>query len=69
MVDQKSPYGLGLKLNEDLDTVKLWAWQWKMHFNADKSEEVMFSCKRFKQNHPSLLLGHDQFAQEMELSI
>ena len=37
------PVRSALELNEDLDTVKLWAWQWKMHFNADKTEEVIFS--------------------------
>ena len=60
------PVRSALKLNEDLDTVKLWAWQWKMHFNADKTEEVIFSCKRLKPNHPPLLLGNDQVAQKME---
>ena len=60
------PLRSALKLNEDLDTVKLWAWQWKMHFNADKTEEVIFSCKRLKPNHPPLLLGNDQVAQKME---
>ena len=39
------PVRSALKLNEDLDTVKLWAWQWKMHFNADKTAEVIFSCR------------------------
>ena len=53
-----------LKLNEDMDTVKLWAWQWKMHFNADKTEEVIFSCKRLKPNHPPLLLGNDQVTKK-----
>ena len=60
------PVRSALELNEDLETVKLWAWQWKMHFNADKTEEVIFSCKRFKPNHPPLLLGNDQVAQKME---
>ena len=60
------PVRSALELNEDLETVKLWAWQWKMHFNAEKTEEVIFSCKRFKPNHPPLLLGNDQVAQKME---
>ena len=55
-----------LNLNEDLETVKLWAWQWKMHFNAEKTEEVIFSCKRVKPSHPSLLLGSDQVVQKIE---
>ena len=60
------PVRSALKLNKDLETVKLWARQWKMHFNADKTKEVIFSCKRFKPNHPPLLLGNDQVAQKME---
>ena len=31
------PVKSALQLNEDLETVKLWAWQWKMHFNAEKN--------------------------------
>ena len=60
------PIRSALKLNEDLDSVKLWAWQWKMHFNADKTEEVILSCERLKPNHPPLLLGNDQVAQNMD---
>ena len=37
------PVRSSLELNEDSDTVKLWAWQWEMHFKADKTEEVIFS--------------------------
>ena len=60
------PLRSALQVNEDLETVKLWVWQWKMHFNAEKTEEVVFSCKRYKPNHPPLLLGNDQVAQKME---
>ena len=60
------PVKSALQLNEDLETVELWAWQWKMHFNAEKTEEVVFSCKRFKPNHPPLLLGNSQVTQKME---
>ena len=34
------------ELNADLDRVRLWAWQWKMQFNVNKTEEVVFSCKK-----------------------
>ena len=34
------------EINSDLERVRLWAWQWKMKFNADKTEEVIFSSKR-----------------------
>ena len=36
------------ELNADLDRVRLWAWQWKMQFNVNKTEEVVFSCKKKK---------------------
>jgi len=35
-------------LNQDLERVNLWAWQWKMQFNSDKTKEVIFSVKRSK---------------------
>ena len=44
-------------LNQDLERVSLWAWQWKMQFNCDKTEEVIFSVKRPKIEHPTLNLG------------
>ena len=37
------PVKSALQLNEDLETVNLWAWQWKMHSNAEKTEEVILS--------------------------
>ena len=37
-------------LNQDLERVRLWAWQWKMQFNCDKTEEVIFRSKRLKQS-------------------
>ena len=46
-----------LDLSRDLSKINLWAWQWKMKFNADKTEEVVFSCKREKLIHPILKLG------------
>ena len=47
------PVRSALLLNKDLEMVKLWGWQLKMHFNAEKTEEVIFSCKILKPNHPS----------------
>ena len=44
------------ELNRDLERVRLWAWQWKMQFNAEKTEEVIFSTKRKKPNHPALMM-------------
>ena len=44
-------------LNQDLCTIKNWAYQWKMAFNPDPSKqatEVIFSHKINKVNHPTL---------------
>ena len=53
-------------LNRDLETVRLWAWQWKMQFNADKTEEIIFSCKRRKPFHPPLSLGSNEINTKSE---
>ena len=49
-------------LNRDLEKVRLWAWQWKMQFNAEKTEEVIFSIKRLRPQHPSSNLRNDEIA-------
>ena len=48
------------EVNWDLGLVRLWAWQWKMHCNEEKTEEVIFSTMRIKSNHPPLMLGGDK---------
>ena len=53
-------------LNQDLERVNLWAWQWKMQFNNDKMEEVIFSVKRSKIEHPTLNLGLDHVTRKDE---
>ena len=50
--------------NADLDKVQLWAWQRKMQFNANKTEEVVFSCKNVKPYHPKALLGNGLIKRE-----
>ena len=45
-----------LDLRRGLSKINLWAWQWKMKFNKDKTEEVVFSCKREKSIHHILTL-------------
>ena len=55
-----------LDLNRDLEKINLWAWEWKMQFNADKTEEVIFSCKRNKPIHPGLQLGDEVIASKLE---
>ena len=54
------------ELNQDLEKVRLWAWQWKMQFNTDKIEEVIFSTKLARSFHPPLLLGNDEVKREDE---
>ena len=44
-------------LNNDLNLIKQWAFQWKMQFNLDVNKqavEVIFSCKRNKPANPPI---------------
>ena len=53
----KDPLQTSNDLNHDLALIQQWAYQWKMAFNPDPSKqanEVLFSCKKQAQNHPSL---------------
>ena len=46
-----------MDLNQDLSTIKNWAFQWKMTFNPDpkkQATEVIFSHKTKPVNHPPL---------------
>ena len=54
------------QLNRDLERVRLWAWQWKMEFNATKTQEVIFSAKRIKPHHPNLFLGDTEVERKSE---
>ena len=54
------------ELNRDLERLRLWSWQWKMHFNTDKTEEVIFSTKRNKPLHDPLTLGTDDIERKTE---
>ena len=54
------------QLHRDLERVRLWAWQWKMEFNAIKTEEVIFSAKRIKPHHPNLFLGDTEVERKSE---
>ena len=55
-----------LDLSQDLGNITLWAWQWKMKFNATRTEEVLFSCKREQSVHPVLKLGEDVISPKSE---
>ena len=46
-----------MNLNNDLKKINKWAFQWKMSFNPDpnkQAQEVIFSRKLNKLDHPSL---------------
>ena len=53
-------------LERDLERVRIWAWQWKMKFNTEKTEEVIFSAKRVKPEHPPLSFGNDDVVRKSE---
>ena len=62
----KNELSTGLDLYKDLEKVKVWAWQWKMQFNADKTEEVIFSWKKSSPRHPVLKLENDEIKTSLE---
>ena len=62
----KNELSTGLDLNKDLEKVRMWAWQWKMQFNAHKTEEVIFSWKKSRPRHPVLKLGNDEIKTSLE---
>ena len=56
----KDPALSANNLNYDLDIIQQWAHQWKMEFNPDPTKqatELLFSCKKFSPNHPSLIFN------------
>ena len=54
------------ELQSDLEKVRLWAWQWRMHFNVDKTEELIFSHKKCKITYPPFYLGPEVIATTSE---
>ena len=50
------------ELNDDLQKVNDWAFQWKMSFNLDpnkQDQEVIFSRKSKRSTHPSLVFNNN----------
>ena len=48
------------ELNQDLEVINQWAYQWKMEFNPDPNKqatELIFSCEKNSPNHPSLFFN------------
>ena len=51
-----------IDLNSDLKKIGEWGFQWKMSFNPDpnkQAQELTFSCKVQKTNHPSLFFNEN----------
>ena len=49
-------------LNSDLSKINEWALQWKMTFKPDpikQAQEIIFSRKASKRNHPGLLFNNN----------
>ena len=56
----KDPLLSAADLNHDLEKINQWAKQWKMAFNPDpnkQANEVLFSCKTKKVDHPPLFFN------------
>ena len=55
------------KLNQDLNRMNNWAFQWKLSFNPDPSnqaQEVIFSRKLQKSIHPTLSFNNNTVTPE-----
>ena len=61
-----NPGQAAYQLNSDLDKIHQWANQWLVTFNPSKSETVIFSRKRNKPNHPTVIMDQ-QSIQEVTL--
>ena len=56
----------GINLNDDLEKISNWAFQWKMSFNPDtnkQAQEVIFSRSLQMSNHPSLTFSSTSVTQ------
>ena len=56
------------KLNQDLNRINNWAFQWKMSFNPDPSkhaQKVIFSRKLQKSTHPTLSFNNNTVTQSV----
>ena len=65
----KDPKVSAEELNHDLNLISQWAFQWKMSFNPDPTkpaEEVIFSHKRNRQDHPPLFFNDIEVKQVNE---
>ena len=51
------------QLNNDLQTIHLWAKTWLVTFNPAKSESVIFSRKRNKPYHPRVFMNQTEIEE------
>ena len=57
------------KLNRDLESISIWAYQWKIQFNPDKNKQatqVIFSQKRNTPFHPPLFFNGSEVVIKTE---
>ena len=52
----QSPHASALMLNNDLASISSWANQWLVTMNETKTKSMVFSLKRDKPDHPSLIM-------------
>ena len=56
----------GINLNDDLEKISNWVFQWKISFNPDinkDAQKVIFYCKLQGSNHPSLTFSTTSVTQ------
>ena len=61
-------------LNDDLNTISEWAYKWKMLFNPEQAQEVIFSRKNIKTDHPifyfnETLVAHTTFQKHLGMHL
>ena len=65
----KNPVLSANELNNDLESIRRWAFQWKLEFNPDPTKqatEMLFSCKRKSSEHPQLFFNGSVVTQVHE---
>ena len=56
-------------LNDDLETIRKWAFQWKLEFNPDinkQATEILFSCRNSKKTHPKLYFNGNEVVKHTD---
>ena len=59
-IDAHNIDGTFQSINNDLQRLHEWSRQWRMNFNASKTNYVIFSMRKNKINYPNLYLGNTQ---------